>query len=197
MTLPAQPAVDPSVRVAIFDGGMPDGTILAPWVTRFDPPGIGTPVAEALEHGYAVTSAVLFGSHKPGTTQAPYANVDHIRVWDVDSGADPFELYDVLERIKNTLESSPKYGFTNLSLGPALPIEDDDVRAWTVLDDYLTDGACLATVAVGNDGEADQAQRLNRVQVPSDTVDGLSVAAGQVAPVRPTHRMPMTRGSRA
>lgn len=178
VSLPAQPAVDPSVRVAIFDGGMPEGTILDPWVTRFNPPGIGAPVAEALEHGYAVTSAVLFGSHKPGTAQAPYTNVDHIRVWDVDSGADPLELYDVLERIKNTLESSPKYDFINLSLGPALPIEDDDVHAWTsVLDEYLADGACLATVAVGNDGEADEAQRLNRVQVPADTVNGLSVGA--------------------
>lgn len=178
VTLPASPAIDPNIRVAIFDGGMPEGTLLEPWVTRFDPPGIGAPVPEALEHGYAVTSAVLFGSHKPGEAAVPFSNVDHIRVWDVNSGADPLELYDVLERIKNTLDSSPKYDFINLSLGPSLPIEDDDVHAWTaVLDEYLADGACVATVAVGNDGEGDPDQGLNRVQVPSDTVNGLAVGA--------------------
>lgn len=104
-----------------------------------------------------------------GEATVPFSNVDHIRVWDVDSGADSLELYDVLERIKNTLDSSPKYDFINLSLGPLLPIEDDDVHTWTaVLDEYLADGACVATVAVGNDGEGDPDQGLNRVQVPSD-----------------------------
>jgi hypothetical protein len=176
--MPRGPAMDPNVRVAIFDGGMPEGTILEPWVTRFDPPGIGAPVPEALEHGFAVTSAVLFGSHKPGEASVPFAHVDHIRVWDKDSGSDPLELYDVLERIKNTLDSSPKYDFINLSLGPSLTIEDDDVHAWTsVLDEYLADGKCVATVAVGNDGDADAAQGLNRVQVPSDTVNGLAIGA--------------------
>ncbi|MEZ0081526.1 S8 family peptidase [Bradyrhizobium japonicum] len=176
--LPGETVVDPNVRVAIFDGGIPEGTLLDPWVTRFEPPGIGPPVPEALEHGYAVTSAVLFGSHKPGEAAVPFTNVDHIRVWDQDSGADPLELYDVLERIKNTLDTSPKYDFINLSLGPSLTVEDDDVHAWTaVLDEYLADGTCLATVAVGNDGEADAAQGLNRVQVPSDTVNGLAVGA--------------------
>jgi hypothetical protein len=177
-TFPAVAAVDPNVRVAIFDGGMPEGTPLAPWVTCFDPPGIGAPVQEALDHGYAVTSAALFGSLAAGEVPRPFANVHHIRVWDQNSGSDPLELYDVLERIKNTLDSSPKYDFINLSLGPRLPIDDDDVHAWTaVLDEYLSDGACVATIAVGNDGEADAASALNRIQVPADTVNGLSIGA--------------------
>lgn len=84
----------------------------------------------------------------------------------------------MLERIKNTLDSSPKFDFINLSLGPSLPIEDDDVHAWTaVLDEYLADGACIATIAVGNDGEADAGEGLNRIQVPADTVNGLSIGA--------------------
>jgi hypothetical protein len=34
------------------------------------------------------------------------------------------------------------------SLGPELPIDDDEVHAWTaVFDDYLSKGGCLATVA--------------------------------------------------
>lgn len=176
--MPNVDAVDQNVRVAIFDGGMPQNSPLAPWVTCFDPPGIGASVPAALEHGYAVTGAALFGSLAPGEAPRPFANIDHIRVWDVNSGSDPLELYDVLERIKNTLDSSPKYDFVNLSLGPNLPIEDDDVHAWTaVLDEYLADGTCLATIAVGNDGEADALAGLNRVQVPADTVNGLSIGA--------------------
>lgn len=178
VTLPSATAIDPNVRVAIFDGGMPANSPLAPWVTSFDPPGIGPAVPEALDHGYAVTGAALFGSLEPGEAPRPFANIHHIRVWDQNSGADPLELFDVLERIKNTLDSSPKYDFINLSLGPSLPIEDDDVHAWTaVLDEYLADGSCVATIAVGNDGDADPAAGLNRIQVPADIVNGLSIGA--------------------
>jgi len=179
VSLPPLPALDSGLRIAIFDGGLPDVSVLDPWVTISDPPGIGPSVPELVEHGFAVTSAVLFGHLKPGEEASqPYANVDHIRVLDADSDNDPLELYDVLERIKNTLDSSPQYDFINLSLGPQLPIEDDDVHAWTaVLDDYLSDGKCLATIAVGNDGGADATQGLNRIQVPADTVNGLAVGS--------------------
>ena len=52
------------------------------------------------------------------------------------------------------------------------------MHAWTaVLDEYLADGLCVATVAVGNDGEADAEEKLNRVQVPGDTVNGLAIGA--------------------
>jgi hypothetical protein len=74
-TLPAVPAVDPHLRVAIFDGGIPENSPLAPWVTPFDPPGIGPAVPDALDHGYAVTGAVLFGSIGPGEAPRPFANV--------------------------------------------------------------------------------------------------------------------------
>ena len=63
-----------------------------------------------------------------------------------------------------------------MSLGPRLPIEDDDVHAWTsTLDHYLSDGNVLATIAVGNDG--DQAGSLSRIQPPSDMVNALAVGA--------------------
>lgn len=179
VTLPGLPALDQSLRVAVFDGGVPDTSVLDPWVTLFEPAGIGPAVPELVEHGFAVTSSVLFGHLIEGEeVPQPYCNVDHIRVLDEDSGDDPLELYDVLARIRDTLDSSPQYDFINLSLGPCLPIEDDDVHSWTaVLDDYLSDGKCLATVAVGNDGDADAAQGLNRIQVPADAVNGLSVGA--------------------
>src|SRR5262249_4785527 len=70
------------------------------------------------------------------------------------------------------------YSFVNLSIGPALPIEDHEVHAWTaVLDELLADGKTLATVAVGNEGESDWQSGNARVQVPSDSVNALSVGA--------------------
>jgi hypothetical protein len=103
--------------------------------------------------------------------------VDHFRVLDQQSEGDPFELYDALARIRDVLQTR-KYSFVNLSIGPALPIEDHEVHAWTaVLDSLLCDGETLTTVAVGNDGEKDHESGNARVQVPSDSVNFLAVGA--------------------
>ncbi|WP_407470007.1 S8 family serine peptidase [Xanthomonas campestris pv. raphani] len=73
---------------------------------------------------------------------------------------------------------SRQYQFINLSLGPDLPIDDTDVHAWTsVIDDLLSDGDTLMTVAVGNNGEMDRAVGNARVQVPADAVNALAVGA--------------------
>jgi hypothetical protein len=64
----------------------------------------------------------------------------------------------------------------NLSLGPCLPIDDDDVHVWTTLLDLrLSSGNTLATVAVGNDGE--QEGDLRRIQPPSDMVNALGIGS--------------------
>jgi hypothetical protein len=73
---------------------------------------------------------------------------------------------------------SRQYQFINLSLGPDLPIEDTEVHAWTsVIDDLLSDGETLMTVAVGNNGEMDRESGNARIQVPSDCVNALAVGA--------------------
>lgn len=78
--LPSQAALDPNIRMAVFDGGMPQKSPLAPWTRSEDAPGTGKPVAEFVDHGHSVTSALLFGSPEPGTRLArPFANVNHYR----------------------------------------------------------------------------------------------------------------------
>jgi hypothetical protein len=121
---------------------------------------------------------VLFGSADVHPLERPYARVDHYRVLDVHSEADPFELYEVLERISSILDTTP-YQFVNLSLGPTLPIDDDDVHAWTaVLDEKLSEGQCLTTIAAGNTGtEPHTPVQPWRIQVPSDCVNGLTVGS--------------------
>lgn len=178
--LPAQGPIDRDIRVAVFDGGVKSGGKLDPWVSRRKTKNLGDSVPEFQNHGTAVTSALLFGPLQDGVTpDRPYAAVDHYRVLDVDThNDDQFELYTVLERIQDVLDSRPRYDFINLSLGPDLPIEDNDVHAWTaVLDQLLSDGQALAAVAVGNSGELDRDAGLARIQTPSDCVNALAVGS--------------------
>ena len=175
---PTDPPADPEIRVAVFDGGVEAGSPLAPWVTSKDVPGIAAPVPEYLEHGLMVSSAILFGSIDPETDlPTPFAHVDHYRVLDETSDQDPYELYDVIRRIESVL-SQNDYPFLNLSIGPSLPMEDDEVHSWTAfLDQFLADGQTLATVAIGNNGRNDRESGNARIQVPGDAVNALCVGA--------------------
>jgi hypothetical protein len=178
--LPSEQPLSSEPKVAILDGGLPKRHCIAPWVHTYrvldedaaDDPG-------GLEHGLAVTSAFLFGPIVPNSTAArPYSFVDHLRVLDRETDSeDPLELYRTLGLVEEVLLSR-QYQFINLSLGPDLPIEDTDVHAWTsVIDDLLSDGDTLMTVAVGNNGQMDRSVGNARVQVPSDCVNALSVGA--------------------
>ncbi|NDK30196.1 S8 family peptidase [Nesterenkonia sp. Hz 6-5] len=176
-TLPPKEPVDDSIRVAIFDGGFPSSSPLAPWVRSFTTKDLGAAVPELEDHGHDVTSALLFGTLEPGVSpRSPLCEVDHYRVLDDASGTDPYELYDVLRRIKDVLDQN-EYNFVNLSLGPSVSIEDDDVHPWTaVLDGHLADGKTLMSVAVGNNGEhSDSLSR--RIQVPADCINGFALGA--------------------
>ena len=178
MQLPFEEPMDSNIRAAIFDGGVPKGHPLSTWAKPIDSAGVGATMTALQKHGVAVTSAFLFGHIDPTRPiSKPYAPVDHYRVLDATPGQNPHELFEVLDRIDRVLVEKD-YDFINLSIGPRLPIEDDDVHAWTaVLDDRLSRGTILATIAVGNDGEGDAATGLNRIQVPADCVNGLSVGA--------------------
>ena len=178
--LPAEGPLSTQPRVAILDGGLPDKHPVGKWVvnTRVmddaanDEPG-------GPEHGLGVTSAFLFGPIEPGKpAERPFSLVDNIRVLDdMSNEEDPLELYRTLGNIEDVLVSR-QYEFLNLSLGPDLPIEDNEVHAWTsVIDSYLSDGKTFMTVAAGNNGQSDEQLRLNRVQVPSDCVNAIAVGA--------------------
>lgn len=178
--LPASEPLSREPKVAVLDGGLPDEHVIGPFVRRyFRADEAADDVDDYLDHGLAVTSALLFGPIEPGQrAERPYALVDHHRVLDAESdGEDPYELYRTLAHIETVLLSQ-NYQFINLSLGPDLCIEDSDVHPWTaVIDHILSDGATLMSVAVGNNGEGDKALGLNRIQVPADSVNALCVGA--------------------
>jgi hypothetical protein len=179
-SLPSGEPLSREPKVAILDGGLPKEHVLDGYVRRyFLADEEASDVPDFTDHGLGVTSAVLFGPIEPeAAAERPYAPVDHHRVLDTKiDGEDPYELYRTLGHVETVLLSR-QYQFINLSLGPDLPIEDQDVHAWTaVIDSILSDGETLMTVAVGNNGERDAALSLNRIQVPSDSVNALSVGA--------------------
>jgi len=179
-SLPNAKPLSDEPSVAILDGGLPDSHVLEPYVGRYEKSDPSAADVDGyVDHGLGVTSAFLFGPIEPSSeAQRPYSAVDHYRVLDELSGKeDPYELYRTLGHIEDVLLSR-RYQFLNLSLGPDLPADDADVHAWTaVLDTVLSDGETLMTVAVGNNGERDAVNKLNRIQVPSDSVNAISVGA--------------------
>ncbi|WP_299941847.1 S8 family peptidase [uncultured Microbulbifer sp.] len=172
---PTENAVNQSVSVAVFDGGLGTNALEKWCKEEVFTSEIGTN-PEFLHHGNEVTSTILFGPMKTGQTTlpTPLCNIDHYRVLDPTIGNHP-DLYDVLHRIKEGL-AKKQYDFVNLSLGPRLPIDDEDINPWTaVLDQVLSSSRSLMTVAVGNDGML--TEPLNRIQPPSDMVNGFAIGA--------------------
>jgi hypothetical protein len=176
--LPTDGALDPKIQAAIFDGGLPPKHALTKWAKPFDAPGVGPADPELLKHGIGVTSAFLFGHIDPSQpVPRPFSGVHHYRVLDTAPGQNAFELYEVLGRLESVLNSK-HYDFVNLSLGPELPVDDNEVHAWTaVLDEYFSHGKSLAVVAVGNGGLRDVATAANRIQVPADCVNALAIGS--------------------
>ena len=177
-SLPEFQELETNFKVCIFDGGLGDENLIKPWVNEIIPPDVKRTHPKLLSHGGEVCSAYLFGPFDERTKsfEAPYTYVDLVRVITPDdTGVD---LFDVLTRIENVLRER-QYKYVNLSLGPRLPIDDDDVHVWTsVIDTLLQDGHCFATVATGNDGNLDGDD--SRIQPPSDMVNCFAVGASDV-----------------
>lgn len=178
LILPTNQILDTKIKTVIFDGGLEKPLELSNWVNYIEPEGIGKPLNNYLNHGLAVTGAYLFGHiNQSQPLPTPVSKVDHVRVLDENSGRFDYEIVDVLDRIKNHLDHN-QYDFVNISLGPDVSVEDDEVTLWTAsLDKIFAKGNSVTTVAVGNNGERDAQSGLNRIQVPSDAVNVLSVGA--------------------
>jgi hypothetical protein len=185
--MPDSGPVDGSFRALVFDGGLPNSAVstLNRWVNYVEPAGIGPAVPIMQDHGLAVTAAFLFGPLKHvGRLPTPACGVDHVRVIDSQTAGGPdLQYIDVLDRILAYMDShSNQYEFINVSLGPNMPLSDDEITSWTAsLDDRLSSGRAVATFAAGNDGERDATAGLNRVQPPADAVNALAVGAADAS----------------
>lgn len=174
------PAHSPDA-VAIFDGGV-DTTCphFQPFVRAFDlTPAPIEP--ESLQHGSMVTSAFLYGhiDLDAAVLPRPVAPVDHYRVLPPPTAVHFDEsLYWLLDQIRDTVVGHG-YRRVNLSLGPNCAVEEDgEPHRWTAeLDRLAAERGVLFVVAAGNNGEEDDDLGFNRVQVPADMANGVSVGA--------------------
>lgn len=179
-------------RIAIFDGGADvSAPALAPYTTVTDLTGGAPEDPDAVAHGTAVASAALYGnltSTRPA--DAPPASVDVFRVWPPPASeqADT-NLYWVLQRIEEQVTAGA-HRIINLSLGPQLNVEDDhEPHAWTLaLDRMSAELGVTFVVAAGNTGEEDADAGLNRIGVPADTINGISVGACDAPEGHPVRR---------
>jgi peptidase S8 and S53, subtilisin, kexin, sedolisin len=165
-------------KVAVFDAGCFIPNKLKGWVKSFVWKNTIL-TDEGKNHGSEVNSALLFGSiDKNSTTLTPSTTIDNYAVITKETEEeDPYLLFDVISRIKQVMEEK-NYEFMNISIGPDLPIDDNEVHVWTsVLDELLSDGKKLLTVAVGNNGQYDILSGNARIQVPSDSVNAFSIGA--------------------
>ncbi|MEQ9908345.1 S8 family peptidase [Pectobacterium odoriferum] len=175
--IPTTPALS-STRIAIFDGGVINA--FPGYAKEISGPALPPSSPKDLSHGINVTSAFLFGAlnEKMKNLPVPYCLVDHHKV--LPTTDTPEKALDVLDRIITALKSAKimgtPYRFANISLGPIASFFDDDIHEWTSrLDNELSDGQTLCTVAVGNNGlhEYD----LSRIQPPGDAVNVMSIGS--------------------
>ncbi|WEV67907.1 S8 family peptidase [Bifidobacterium sp. ESL0769] len=165
--------------VAVFDGGLPEESEnpMRDWTDYSLANPVANTVPEYAKHGLAVCSALAFGDIR-GQIEPLHTKISAVRVLDSTSADDnPLTLCSVLNNIVAELQER-HYDYVNLSLGPDVPIEDDDVSAWTaMLDDLLSSGDTLMTVAAGNNGHLDRDIGNARVEIPGDSVNALCVGS--------------------
>src|SRR5690606_8324049 len=71
-----------------------------------------------------------------------------------------------------------RFSFVGISIGPDIPIDDDEIHPWTAkLDAVFASGKTLACIAAGNSGQADKILGYDRIQPPADCVNALAVGA--------------------
>lgn len=176
-TMPIIPSKshNPLVKVGVFDGGtVPSLLMFQGLVNNFDCV-IEEPLDSTLAHGTAVCGAVLYGNIdlENISNKNHLVSVDSYRVLPTSNPLD-FDLYEVIDAIEKIVIANTDTFVYNISLGPNGPILDDNISRFTfVLDKLAYEENVIFCVAVGNDGKT----KYNRIQAPSDLVNGLGIGA--------------------
>ncbi len=176
------------IKIGVFDGGVQEGIeLLAPFVTNYDMVE-ESPITKGIEHGNGVCGAVLYGSLTGKTekdeVENPVVSVESFRVFPAkrtgNEEAD-MQMYTTIDIIEKVVRERKDIKVFGLSVGPKGAILDDEINRFTYVCDKLTydvdDGEDnpLFCIAVGNDGKLDSP--LNRIQAPSDMVNGIAIGA--------------------
>lgn len=171
------------IKVGVFDGGANENhPLLKNYVSSIEAASSKAD-EDCVSHGTAVCGIVLHGRlpETPGCTlPTPCVSVTSYRVLPVKDKHD-IDLYEVIDLIENVVPYESDTNLYNISLGPRGAILDDCISRFTYALDRLTykvenNGINpLFCIAAGNDG--DLPFPYNRIQSPSDMVNGLAVGA--------------------
>ncbi len=182
VNLPGCPAVAPytaksSIVVGVIDGGYKSGNAALDRYTEIVASVTGVADDNDADHGALVTSAILHGTlnerDNTDILPEPDLTVRNFRVLSEHSN-DP-DLYDVIDAIELIVPANKDIYTYNISMGPVGQIIDTEVHRFTYALDLLSRTYnVLFNVAVGNKG-ADVG--YNRIQSPSDLVNGMGVGA--------------------
>jgi len=184
---PSMTRTSPLVKVGVFDGGCdPTVPLLDGYVNAYDSVQAAA-IPYCMNHGTGVCGAVLYGElsgkHASDVLPSPEVTVESFRVLSASTQPDP-DMYECIDAIETEVKNNPDIMIYNLSLGPKGPILDDDISRFTYALDLLSykdDGeAPLFCIAAGNDGSLPSPD--NRIQSPSDLVNGLCVGAYTLGP---------------
>lgn len=173
-----------TIKVGMFDGGVDDSNpFLAGYVIENSVAPVKA-VSPYVEHGTAVSGILLYGplnDYRSGQKlPCPPLQVESFRVLPTSDPKD-IDLYEVIDKIEIVVPNRRDIRVYNLSFGPCGPIIEDHITRFTYsLDKLAWDYKKLFVVAVGNDGDLEYP--LNRVQAPSDLVNGLGVGAFSYIP---------------
>lgn len=177
------------IKIGVFDGGVKKGTcLLDSYVTNYDMVEEDA-IVSAQDHAAGVCGAILYGTSLRGKKETdevdnPLVSVESFRIFPTKKTGDvelDFQMYTTIDIVEEVVKDRKDIKLFNLSLGPKGAIVDDEINRFTYVCDKLTyevdDGEVnpLFCVAVGNDGKMETP--MNRVQSPSDMVNGLAIGA--------------------
>jgi hypothetical protein len=169
------------IRIGMFDGGIDvNNPLLKGHVEEDTAHSINSvPDPRCVAHGTAVAGAILYGPLNNKDTKKPLAapsvSVISFRALPTSNPAD-IDLYESIDVIENTIPARKDIQVYNLSFGPRGAILEDAISRFTyVLDSLAAKHKVTFFVAVGNDGEAGTG--LDRIQAPSDLVNGMGIGA--------------------
>lgn len=167
----------PSITLGVIDGGYIKGNSYLDKYVDYEESVTEPAHDDYMEHGTQVTGAALYGAlnkyKSVDQLTEPTISVKNFRVLS-STGTDP-DLYETIDAIEKIIPANKNILVYNLSLGPSGPILDDHISRFTFACDLLSKKyGVLFCVAVGNDGEV---AGYDRIQSPSDMVNGLAVGA--------------------
>lgn len=189
-----------NIKIGVFDGGVQSGTrLLDPYVNNYDMVD-DEAIESAQDHASGVCGAILYGTDLRGKTETdrvenPVVSVESFRVIPAKKTGDAeldWQMYTTIDIIEKVVSERRDIKLFNLSVGPRGAIIDDEINRFTYVCDKLTYDVDedeinpLFCVAAGNDGMLETP--LNRIQSPSDMVNGLAVGAYSISALGDKYR---------